>query len=601
LDSVFLPSIDFGVDKIANTFVFTGNAALSQRVFQGTLSFYNQYRGSAFRTVTTAVRDDQTAGISYRMPLFSGVEMIASGSWILSRDNRSVGLSSLERLSGVAGLRYSPTVGFVTEGFGGVEQTTQLGVPTTGPIMGFTSRFSGVQFEQFDLAGNVLLDWHQLDERRTNADVSGRLSIVRSLADGSSLEVSAGGLSLQRQYLTALSGGTTPDAVEERREDRFDASLNVNYVISPKVQAGLRGTVNANGIGRAYGEPLPNIAVSAVDRHLQELMLEVEGWTRLSIGSAWTRLGAAVYRRSEENNVDQRHAITDEALASLQAQEYQRDNRTGRLRLFADGGWTPTTNDSITAEYTWWLLQYDTPSSANTDDRDELSAVATVRYAHRFTERLTAGVTLGGQYVHLVYLQAARSAFNNENRVLRLSPFVRITSGFLRMQPQFEVLANYTVYDFEGKGASARSFGYRQLSYRDSIRVQFAPTLRLEIPALVRYFERSTLLWGDFSEIPQAGNLEYLTSLRIFSHPTAAWDVGVGIRRYTFEQRTFEAIAGIPAVINSVKSWAPEVLIRFTATGGSTLDLSGWYEFQELLPAATRELPNLLLLARVLL
>ena len=58
---------------------------------------------------------------------------------------------------------------------------------------------------------------------------------------------------------------------------------------------------------------------------------------------------------------------------------------------------------------------------------------------------------------------------------------------------------------------------------------------------------------------------------------------------------------GLPSLVNGVRSWGPEVVVRFLASGGSSLTLDGWYEFQTLHPIGTRELPNLLLLARVAL
>lgn len=601
-ESVILPTIEFGMDKINNTFVFTGNLAADLPVLGGRLVLMNEYRGSAFRTLTTAVRDDETASLSYSVPLTTGTQVLVRGSWITSRDNRSVGLSSLDRLNGVVGIQLAPSSTLTTETFAGVEQTTQLGVVASGPIAGLVSRLRPTTVEQVELDGSVLLDWHKIDPQRTNSDALARLSAQRVLDDGSLLRAQLGAQTVRREYFTTLTGGaTTPDAVEQRLEDKLEALVELLYHVQPTFAVGATGQVSLNGIGRAYGEPLSSIPITAVSRHLQEFVLDFEVRGMWNMPKWTVQAGVAQFLRSENNTVDAKFALNAADFAVLQQQEYQRDNRTNRSRFFARAWWTPSASDTVFAEYNWYLLQYDTPSDANTDDRDELNLSASLRYTRRISERLQVGVTLGAQRVHLVYLKAARSAFNNENNVIRLSPHIVITSGFLSMRPTMEVLANYTVYDFEGKGASARSFGFRQLSYRDSVRLRLSERYRVEIPTLIRYFERSTLLWNEFAEIPQAGTLEYLVSVRAFTQPAAGCDVGAGVRLYTFDQQSLIATPGLPTTINSVRSWAPEVVCSYTTTGGSTLEMSGWYEFQSLVPAARRELPNVLLKATIML
>jgi hypothetical protein len=102
--------ITFGVDKIANTFLFTGIADVDVTSDVGTFRFVNSYRGSAFRTTTTALRDDQFANLSWSIPVTQTLAAVVRNSWTISRDNRSVGLSSLERLNGALGARWQRPV-----------------------------------------------------------------------------------------------------------------------------------------------------------------------------------------------------------------------------------------------------------------------------------------------------------------------------------------------------------------------------------------------------------------------------------------------------------------------------------------------------------
>jgi hypothetical protein len=57
----------------------------------------------------------------------------------------------------------------------------------------------------------------------------------------------------------------------------------------------------------------------------------------------------------------------------------------------------------------------------------------------------------------------------------------------------------------------------------------------------------------------------------------------------------------VPGASASLRFWAPEVAIRIASVNGSTLTMSGWFEFQEVNVTGRRDLPNLLLTTRVFL
>ena len=591
--------LEFGLKKLNLTYVFTGNADIQVPVAGGTFRWTNLYQGSVFKTSTTAVRDDQAAQLSYEAPIYRGLNAIARGSWIYSADSRNVGLSSMQRLNGVAGLKYAPSAEWDIETFGGVESTTQLGSQATGPIVGGQANLYGLDLDQWGLSGRALADWHRLDADRTNSDIDLRATVTRYLLDGSNILLSSRYTSLNRQYFTTVEGGVVPLAVEGRDEDRFNMNAEVFYNLSPWIGFGFTGYLETNAIGRRYNQAVAGVALTAADRRLNEFLLDLEGRILLQGRSTNLTVGASIYSRDEANTASPLHDITDEELENLRSQEFQRDNQTSRSRLFIRGSWRPSSRDTLGLEWTSWILRYDTPSEVNDDDRDELQAIATLRYARRMSDILTVGVALSGQYVHTVFLKESRSSLNNEANILRLSPFVTITGDVITMQPRLEVLANYVVYDFEGEGAAVSSYGFRQISYRDSIRVFLTSKLRLEAPLLVRYFERSTLLWSDFAEIPQTGNLEYLVRLLLFSRPNSSWDVGAGVRLYSLEQRSIQNVGGLPSLIGGVSSYAPEVVVRFNGLGNSTLQLTGWYEFQSPVNSVKREIANLQLTAFV--
>jgi len=68
----------------------------------------------------------------------------------------------------------------------------------------------------------------------------------------------------------------------------------------------------------------------------------------------------------------------------------------------------------------------------------------------------------------------------------------------------FEVLANYTVYDFEYLTSTISSFTFRQFAWVDSSILSLTGRLAVVWWNNIRYYERGELQWSDFSERPRS-------------------------------------------------------------------------------------------------
>jgi hypothetical protein len=592
------PTAMFGVDKIANTFTFTGRADVETGLFgHGTFRYVMDTRNTAFRTTTLALRDDIFSHAEVVLPLGTSLAAIARQSWTLSQDSRSFGLASLERLNGGLGLRYGSDSMGTIEWIGGMESSTQIGRRAGGVITAMRAALGGISLDEWLVSGTAVLDLNRMDAQRTNTDADIRMNIVRPLDGGSELRLSTQYLALRRQFFTQV-GLLSDLSVETRAEQRLHLDASATAVLSPMLTAIVFGSVQSAGIDRQYSQGETDVPITAVNRRLTELVVDITGELRYQTATLELIGGGSLFRRDEQNGVQALFDVAEQELAAIRSQENQRDNATVRTRVFAQARWTLSPRDTLSAEASSWLLRYDTPSVQNFDDRDELTALVTLRYGRRVSDLLSAGVTLSGQSVHLVFLRAQRSALNNVNRVVRLAPYVRIEGQTVQMQPVCEVLANFTVYDFEEQGGSVRSFSFRQISLRDSVVIRLGGSISLESHILLRYFERATLYWTRFAESPETANLERLTKFLIFSRPQPQLGIGVGIRLYGLEQRTLD---GLPGPNTDRRFWAPEVAMHWQAPSGSDISIGGWYEFQTIDGNQRRNLPNLLLQARVVL
>ncbi|MBS1561416.1 MAG: hypothetical protein JSS89_07410 [Bacteroidetes bacterium] len=590
----------FGVDKIANTYVFTGNADVRSVTDLVTFRWVNTYRSSAFRTLTMAIRDDEFSQISLAVPLSSFLSAVIRQDWVLSRDSRSVGLNSLERLGGVGGLRWSDeSVGHL-EAVGGLERTTQIGQRAVGFIGGIDGQLTDLALEEWRLNSRLIADYQRMDSMRANSDILAHAGVMRVFSDVSQMQVGLDYTNVHRDFFTALSGSTSNElAVEQRGEERVRLNSDVSYGITGGLSAGLVAGVDAARIGRGYRDPYADVSITKVDRTLSELTIDVALELRYAVPLFSTTLGIALYTRNEQNSVAPIAPIDEQDLAAIRSQENQRDNTSKRSKFYSSASWFPSERDTVRVEGSSWLLRYDTPSALNYDDRDELNGLLTIRYGRKISPLLSFNLTLSGQYVHMVFLNRQRSAINNENRVIRIAPQVIVNGSVVKMQPQIEVLANYTVYDFDEPGANARSYSFRQIAIRDSIRIRLTQELFIDARILFRYFERGALFWGAFAETPQNSNLEQLSKILLFYDVGSGVRIGTGVRLYQLEQRTLGPGSIVSGTTSSVQFWAPETAIQYTSANGSDLSLGGWYELQHVNVTGRRNLPNLLLQARV--
>jgi hypothetical protein len=202
---------------------------------------------------------------------------------------------------------------------------------------------------------------------------------------------------------------------------------------------------------------------------------------------------------------------------------------------------------------------------------------------------------------HFVFIKSQRSAQNNQNRIFRLVPSLFFQSGPLTMRPQFEVLANYTSFDFEDLLGTAQSFSLRQVAYRDSITILLNPSTMLESRMIFRYFERGEFRWREFSETPRDRNVEAFARVlcisstnRIFLEYVQNARFGAGARMYILTQSP--SGAGFVRVNEFVnQAFAPEAVIDIDFRSQTMLRCNGWLEFQFDRTSLQRIVPNFLL------
>ena len=370
--------------------------------------------------------------------------------------------------------------------------------------------------------------------------------------------------------------------IETRAEDAYLLTDTLDYNIGANVLFHMYGNVFTRTIDRETrykyyaGNPDPGANTST-----QETRFEGAAELRTLLSQTLrTSLQVAYQERDEKHEV-----IPDDSLSSIQYSQYSdqeanRNNHSRRTWLSSTTALTLSESHVISLTGSVSLLRYDTPTLANDDDRDELAYIISLSSYSRFGRHFAARLSIDANLNHLVYLGSTRSADNTWNRIFRLSPRLEYTpSRAVTTVNTFEVLANYTSYDFEYPSSPIRSFVFRQFNFLDSTAVDFTRRFGCDLFVFLRLYERGDFRWDSFSERPLTYYDErtYIIAPRYRLKESLLFSVGI---RY-FDQSRY-AYSGSDRILDQqIRSIGPVTTVDWTVTNRTSFLLKGWYENQK--------------------
>lgn len=595
------PALSFGFDKTGSTFLFHGNVSGVFSLPYGSLFLRQQYSGRAIRAEDISVRDNEECSLLWLMPIAERLEVSASGSLLYSADALSAGSSEVQDMAAFGGAHYHPMDNALLGiGIGGV-RTVQSGFAEQGWRLIGNGQLNSEQIDDYTLSADARGDYSRIGDKRVISHSAVAAKLTRTFDDNEYIELNARAVTLRRdQYVptTALSSDSAittrlSDSVETRSEQRLSFGGILNFPIENSGSVDLIATVDNTTIDRYYDQYIANVRESGVTRTLNELKFAAALSAKLWTASSRHEIVLGLESREEQNAVARRFAIGDTALTAQRTRENLRDNSSQRTALSVRSRWHLSQTDTLRYSGSAAILRYDTPSADNSDDRDELFIATDAAIAYRFSPILSASLIGEVQLVHTVFLKALRSAQNNWNRIIRLAPAVHITGTRFSASPRFEVVANYTSFDYEDLLGSRRSLSSRQLGYTDSLAYQLTERHSIESRVTVRYEERGEFRWKTFSEIPNFRKTEQFYTLLFFTMPSPEIRIGAGARYYRLSQQQLGRLVSTNTLNRTTVG--PETVITAQFTSGTSLQLHGWYEIQFDNSATTRRLPNLVL------
>ncbi len=586
-------------ERNQNTFNWIGSLLLDTVVAGSRFTLNEQYHSNIIlfdQTATSSERRIQTNRQRLAMrglfPLEKNVDIRADWSSLVYSDAKAVGLSASSVHSLFGGFDYRPFRELILSPLLGYRWDNQGIAEDRGVHYGLAATTSGFTADGYVLEGDAQFHQDNLSPRKLDDHFV--RALVQKQFDGrtrDSLQVSF--YHNRKEFYSFVDSSL---GIDSRTENIMTIGNLLAYELSPRLLASVFLGVSGRALDKASRLASEGSTASiAFPTTIDEFFLE-------------TRIQATYRDRVIGTYAEVHYAERSETHAALaiggmpssleplfderNEQERTKNSIGKRTALSGAVEYSASRSDTFSVSGSGSILRYDTPSKTNTEDRDELLVAMSIASRHRLGPYLHLGLRLDGTMSHAVYLLKERSANNNRNSVLRFIPriFYQPFKTFSSTNT-FEVLANYTVYDFEEQSAQIRSFSYRQFAWLDSTNLELSTRIGLDFMIYLKLYERGQLRWADFTERPENSFLDETYAVQMRFSPGERFYFGVGLR--FFSQMRYGFSGGEKELESRIQSIGPTCILQWTAGRYGAVGLQGWYEHRSQSNGSSRNLANL--------
>lgn len=465
---------------------------------------------------------------------------------------------------------------------------SKLGVKTVDQIGEYNTGFSGIVsteannflFNDYLTNGKLILFYENLIQKQNhnyeiNANVYKRFS---SETDNT------GYLRFYNQrndvYFPAtqsiINQYNVKNNIEKREENYFQAGDYLNYSLNRDLIFSIGGFFTNRNITKEfkYRASLSNILFENVyDTRTVENNLEFSGTLNYNWYKLNSRIKLIYNERSENHNLINTAGLTATQILELEKAEKNKNNNSRRTSLLAEAVYFLSNTNSFGVTGSSSLLRYDTDFDENFDDRDEFEALMSV--IHRYNNLLNFDIQTRFDFImsKFSYIFSQKSANNYRNRIFKLTsesifnPVKEIsTRNFV------QVLANYTVYDFEDIISQVQSFSYRQLYLKDSTIYDLTRKLKIDFQGEIKYYEQGQFNNNNFTVKPIAFFIEQLYNPDVYYLINDFMQIGFGYKY--FQQNRYQYENSVKQLVNTYKAYGPVGKINFYLNNNSIVNFT---------------------------
>ena len=590
------PRITLGYERNVNTHLWNISGRWNYRSSTWNVVADEQYRSSLIRTDRSYIKDEQSFLVRGERHLSETWSVEARFRSYVFADDRALGLNSLAEHTVLAGPLWRPSPYLTFRGQTGYSFDNQQRVSDQGFAYLGNARIQGFRFGMYDLNADLTSEGHDLGPRQLNENKAVvALSATFSPRSRNDLTVRLQSMSrdfyLEKDSLVSKAFGVE-HPVESREESGYGVINNLQYRVTDELD--FRGSfrLNYNTITRSRRYRVRDVPLPFFDTRFDEFILGGKAALAFEDDKTSGVLEIGVDERNENHTIETYPDADPLAFARQQRLEEMKNYVVTQSQLALNVVHRIGNRDTISFYGSALKLRYDTPSKQNYDDRDELYYLLQGRWGHRFSPLLRGSILIDINLRHTVYIFAERSANNTWNRVIRFRPEVAFRNSILSNALATEVLANYTVYDFEATSLQVQSFSFRQLTVMDSLRLQISRSLLFKADIMWRVYERGDLFWETFSSRPQ----RYFDERTVSAALVVKGDwyrVAPGYRFFIQSRYRYEGTERRED--GDVANYGPMCRMNVFLSRFTSVILDGWYQVTSESAGGTRVYPNLTL------
>lgn len=511
-------------------------------------------------------------------------------------DDRQLAINKASILTTSLYAKFLPAENIEISPFGGFSQNNQIGEKDSGFIYGAEGIIDKYNAGDFDLSSSMKFQNEDISPRKNTLRLIG-FDANNSFEESFNNTISAY-YSQQRKDFYFIADPIT--ASEFNITNNIQSRTESNYYIQDRVRFvpahssfsfDLQGKISWRGIDRNTRYiSVTNIANTNYDTRIEEFRIDFASAADYVADNLNLSLRFSYSERDEKHQQKKYEGISSILFDEREKIEQQKNNTSQLANISILSKINFSRNDRLTLSLFQRKLRYDTPSVFNFDDRDELLSVARILFEKEFNPFFRIFVNLEGNLNKLVYIFSERSSNNNTQRILKFSSGGIFTAGNFSSSNSAEVLANYTVFDYEELNPNFRSYSFRQLALRDSSNFRLNKTLRLFFNGYLKLSEQGDFKWSSFTNKPLRYLNEQYAAPKIF-YDYLGLSFGIGLRYFSLS--TFSINNGVEKVkVSEYTSIGPLSELSYVVSDRINLNFYGWYEFITTENNLKREMAN---------
>ncbi len=590
-DSVEIPEATIFLttyNKVLNVHNFNSSVKLNQHIKDIEFKLNNRFNSNIIFSSIKNIRDENYLNtlLSYNPSLILKPAIAIESKRI--NDNRKIGISRFKDLSVKGMIILNPYSSINIAPFYGYKSEEQFEKKENGNTLGLESSLDENLFNS-RFRGNVKLQNDNLTIRKNklfNTDL-----LIENLLSGFLHSQTRFYFNrISRDYFTQIDTNTArlfnvDFNIENRDDNILDFTQKLELMNISDFNFNLNGNIYYRTVDKALryknlNDPTKNI----FDSRITEFRFNIQTEMNLILGRMINSIKINYNERSEKHSIKRIQNIPDYLYYQRLDEELQKNNFSTRIIISLQNKINVFRKDTIALESSISKLQYNTPSLDNylnpsiiiRDDRDELFYIIRLQYFKFFSARLQSNFSIESYNNHLVYLYKERSSNNNWNRVLRFATNTQYSSPKFSTKNQFEVLANYTVYDFEDLFQRSQSFAFRQFILSDSTKFHLISKFFVDIVFNLRLSEQGTLNWKKFSSLPGRFLTEQFIEFKLARSLSDNSFISAGIRYTSLTEFNYKGKDR--NIVLEIKSIGPLVEMFLFFKKDFYMNLKGWVE-----------------------